>query len=61
MSTLAPSTDERTPPEITGPHAEHDRYGRPTGVTYYRCEACRAEWVGAPDEILHADGCPHAR
>lgn len=28
---------------ITGPHTEYDKYGSPTGYTYYRCTACGRE------------------
>lgn len=34
---------------ITGPHCEYDRYGQPTGTTYYRCASCGLEAIRRSD------------
>ncbi|WP_254538935.1 hypothetical protein [Halomarina litorea] len=39
-------TDDRP---ITGPHTELNKYDRPTGATYWRCEACGIEAIQRDD------------
>lgn len=61
MATTSPTVEKRTDgAEITGPHWEFDRHDRPTGVEFWRCTGCGREWVGHPDDILHAPECPNA-
>lgn len=45
---LHAATDGGLSAGITGPHLEFDKYGRPTGETYYRC-ACGREAIHRSD------------
>jgi hypothetical protein len=38
---------------ITGPIPEYDRYGRSTGVCYYRCSGCGVEALRRVDVQTH--------
>jgi hypothetical protein len=49
------SDESDTSPRIDGPLQEFDKYGEPTGVTYFRCTACGREAMRESDL---ADCCP---
>jgi hypothetical protein len=41
---------------------EHDKYGHPTGASFYRCTACGTEVMTSwgRGRLDHAAGCPNA-
>jgi hypothetical protein len=43
------TADETNRRQISGPHLEFDQYGRATGATFYRCEACGTESINRSD------------
>ncbi|WP_254824640.1 hypothetical protein [Haloglomus halophilum] len=43
------ATDGGRADGVTGPHLEFDRYGEPTGETFYRCADCGRESIHRRD------------
>lgn len=57
MSTNATSASKSVgqDAQITGPHAEYDRYDRLTGATFHRCEGCSIEALRREDVARACD------
>jgi hypothetical protein len=53
MSNSARAEQESDAPSIEGPIYERDKYGHPTGQTYYRCSGCDIEAMREGDVLEH--------